>query len=119
MENSYRQTGSLGPLAIFLWLPSLAFFLLSKAALEVLAQPFLALWWDEGVFSDPMGAVTNGKPQMPSQLAAHPPLSSQQGKSLSSHAFSSAPLTSEPKQTMTEMEREASCFQQDQKGSHL
>lgn len=80
---------------------------------------FLGLWWDEGVFSDPMGAVTNGKSQMPSQLAAHPPLSSQQGKGLANHAFSSSPLTSEPKQTMTEMEREAFSFQHGQKGSHL
>lgn len=122
MGNGYRQTGSLGPLAISLWLPSLAFFSPSQKkplTLEALAQPFLALWWDEGVSSDPMGAVTKQKPQMPSQLAAHPPLSSQRGEGLANRAFSSSPLTSEPKQTMIEMEREAFCFQQDQKGSHL
>ena len=40
MGNGYRQTGKLGPLAISLWLPSLAFSF--PLTLEALAQPFLA-----------------------------------------------------------------------------
>lgn len=50
--------------------------------LEALRLPSLALWWDEGVFSDPMGAVTRGKPQMSSQLAAQAPLFISAGKGL-------------------------------------
>lgn len=50
--------------------------------LEALAQPLLALWWDEGVCSDPMGAMTNGKPQLSSQQAAQTPLFISVGKGL-------------------------------------
>lgn len=50
--------------------------------LEALARPLSALWWDEGVFSDPMGAMTNAKAQLSAQLAAQPPLFISVGKGL-------------------------------------